>query len=86
VHHIQRSIWGEIKSGAPYVLDDYELLMYANNVLYVDKRMGERTSGKLYSLTEEQLKQTDLYYGEDYERVTVTQDKQTFEIYRRMKV
>jgi hypothetical protein len=84
-HHVQRTIWGEAKSGAPYILNDYELKAYANGTLYVEKKLGERVSGKLYELTDDQLKDTDWYETESYERARGYQDKISFEFYRKVK-
>lgn len=86
IHSYQREYWKEVKMGIPFVLLDYELKAYENGVQYIEKKMGESVSGKVYELTEEQLKETDWYETENNERVPVTQDGKGIEIYRKVKV
>lgn len=71
MHSVQRNLWGEAKTGTPTVLNDYELKMYTNFIFYIEKKLGERVSGKVYELTPEQLAATDKYETEAYKRVTV---------------
>lgn len=84
-HHVQRTIWGEAKTGAPFILDNYELKAYANGTFYIEKKIGERVSGKLYELNEDQLKDTDWYETESYERKSATQNVISFEFYIKVK-
>lgn len=74
IHDVQRSLWGEAKSGKPFVLDDYELKMYENNIFYIERKLGERVSGKLYELTDEQMEVTDWYEGKAYDKTTIRQN------------
>ncbi len=84
-HHVQRTVWGEVKTGASFVLNDYELKVYANNVFYIEKRLGETVSGKKYQLTEQQLKDTDWFESEAYERELIRQNGVAINIYRKVK-
>lgn len=85
VHEVQKEVWKEIKEGAPYVLEDFELKIDENHLLYLTKRMGSRVSGKLYKLTEEQLQSTDWYMGENEERSYIMQDTVSFQSYKRIE-
>lgn len=80
---MQQAVWGEEKFGRPFILNDYELKMYANYIFYLDRKIGERVTGKLYDLTDEQISQSDAYEGDSYERVTVKQYKEEFQVYIR---
>lgn len=72
VHEIQRALWGEAKEGEYGRLLDYELKLWPNSsIFYVERKPGESVSGKMYELTELQLKRTDAYEGPAYKRVTV---------------
>lgn len=72
VHDIQRGLWGEAKSGAPKVLNHYELMLWPNSaIFYIRRNVGERVSGKIYELTDEQLEATDHYETDAYKRVKI---------------
>lgn len=71
VHSIQRAVWGEAKEGKCGHIYDHELKIYSNNIFYLERKPGESVAGKVYELTEEELKATDKYETDAYERVTI---------------
>lgn len=85
VHEIQRMIWGEAMEGQDVVLADYELKLWPNSmIMYVEKRIGEKTVGKAYELTDEQLKATDKFESDAYKRITIRAvGKSPFDVYVR---
>lgn len=84
VHDVQRRIWGEAKEGKTVVLNDYELKLWAgSSIVYVDRKVGERVSGKAYDLTKEQIESTDVFESTMYERKTIKNEKGTFDVYIR---
>lgn len=85
IHDVQRRLWGESKSGKPFVLNDHELKMYDNNIFYVVRKMGEQVSGKVYNLSKEQIEATDWYEGGAYERAVIMQDKEAISTYIQAK-
>ena len=75
VHAIQRELWGEAKDGVAGVLMDYEVKCWDSSaILYVEKCMGEKVSGIIYDITTDQIRQSDLYEGSEYERVFIDGD------------
>lgn len=60
-HSEQDKVWGEGKNGLPYIVEDYELLAIKND-LVAHKRLGERLTGKLYQLNDDQLQATEDHY------------------------
>jgi hypothetical protein len=45
--------------------------MYSNFIFYIERKLGERVSGKVYELTPEQLEATDRYETDAYQRVHI---------------
>lgn len=84
-HGKQREVWDEIKEGKPFVLNDYELRMFDTNEFYVVKKYGSQVAGKLYELTDEQIKATDWFMGEEFESFNATQDGTFFSSYKLIK-
>lgn len=84
-HQRQREVWEQAKNGEPFTLLDYELKMYDNGTTYIEKRIGEAVAGKVYLLTEEQVSATDWYETEENERISVTQDTKSIEVYRKVR-
>lgn len=85
VHSIQKDIWGSSKSGKPYVLEGYELMANKDYELYIKRKIAERTIGKLYELTDEQLKETDEYMGTKRSRVYLEVGNKTVVTYMENK-
>lgn len=83
VHEIQRSLWGERMSGKPFVLQSFELKMWPEStIFYIERKPGEQVVGKIYNLTEEQLKRTDVYESAAYRRETIYPTKgKPFDVY-----
>lgn len=72
IHSIQRAIWGEAKDGKTGRILDYELKMFpGSTIFYVERKLGECVAGKVYELTDDQLKSTDMYEGKGYKRVSL---------------
>lgn len=81
IHSVQRWLWGEQKEGKVAGLIDYELDRYSNNILFINRKVGESVAGKVYELTDEQLDATDSYEGEMYTRQQVTIAEQQVYVY-----
>ena len=58
---------------------------YSEGIYYIDKEFGETVAGKVYELTDEQLKATDSYEGKAYTREKVTIDGEIVNVYVRAK-
>lgn len=84
-HTKQREIWGDIKEGKPFVLNDHELRMFDTNEFYIVKKFGSQVTGKMYELTEEQIKATDWFMGEEFESFNQTQNAEFFSSYKLIK-
>lgn len=75
--------------GVPYVLNDYELKAFSTGAFFVERKLGERVSGKLYELTPKQIEDTGWYLGEEFESKNMFQGKVagkdgvTFQLFRR---
>ena len=82
---VQTWLWGEEKQGKVRQLDDYKLHSYPSGIYYIDKEFGETVAGKVYELTDEQLKKTDKYEGSAYTREKVTIDGALTNVYVRKK-
>lgn len=85
LHEIQDWLWGEQKQGKVAKLQDYQLNMYDSGIYYIQKEFGETVAGKIYELTEEQLKRTDAYEGKAYERELVNIEGELVNVYVRAK-
>lgn len=85
LHDVQSYLWGEEKQGRVKQLDDYRLNCYDNGIYYIDKEFGETVAGKVYELSDEQLKATDRYEGKAYSRERVTIDGEIVNVYVRNK-
>lgn len=84
-HEKQREIWEEVKEGKAFALDNYELRMFDTNEFYIVKKFGSQVAGKLYELTDEQMKATDWFMGEEFENFNATQEGTFFSSYRLIK-
>ena len=82
---VQTWLWGEEKQGKVRQLDDYKLHSYPSGIYYIDKEFGETVAGKVYELTDEQLKATDRYEGSAYTRERVAMDGGIVNVYVRSK-
>lgn len=72
IHDVQRSVWGEPKEGFMGRLLDFELKMWPKTtIFYVEPRLGETVVGKMYEITDEQMKKTDKYEGKSYKRMEI---------------
>ena len=78
---VQGWIWGEEKQGVVSRLNDYRLNSYPSGIYYITKEFGETVAGKVYTLTEEQLRATDSYEGTAYSRESVTIDGEIVNVY-----
>lgn len=71
MHLFERTIEGE-----DAFLEDYEIVDFldSDNQIYptIKYQKGSSVSGKLISVSEEELKKTDSYEGKQYERVKIT--------------
>ena len=85
LHPVQSWLWGEEKQGRVKQLDDYRLNTYDSGIYYIEKEFGETVAGKVYELTDEQLKRTDAYGGAAYTREQVTVDGELVNVYVRIK-
>lgn len=85
LHEVQSWLWGEEKQGRVKQLDDYKLSCYDSGIYYITKEFGETVAGKVYELTDEQLKRTDQYEGAAYTREKVTIDGEIVNVYVRSK-
>lgn len=85
LHEVQSWLWGEEKQGRVKQLDDYRLNCYNSGIYYITKEFGETVAGKVYELTDEQLKSTDQYEGAAYTREQVTIDGEIVNVYVRSK-
>ena len=85
LHGIQALVWGERKNGVVKELQDYRLDIFPEGIYYIDKEFGETVAGKVYELTDEQLKNTDKYEGSAYTREQVTIDGVLTNVYVRNK-
>lgn len=83
--YVQMHLWGEEKQGRVRQLDDYKLHSYPSGIYYIDKEFGETVAGKVYELTDEQLKATDRYEGSAYSREQVTIYGKIVNVYVRNK-
>lgn len=83
--NVQTWLWGEEKQGRVRQLDDYKLHSYPSGIYYIDKEFGETVAGKVYELTDEQLKATDRYEGSAYIRERVAMDGGIVNVYVRSK-
>lgn len=82
---VQRYLWGEAKRGVVAQLDDYKLHSYDSNIFYLKKEFGETVAGKIYELTNEQLKRTDMYEGSAYKKDYVMIDGVSVTVYVQSK-
>ena len=82
---VQTWLWGEEKQGKVKQLDDYKLHSYPSGIYYITKEFGDTVAGKVYELTDEQLKATDGYEGNAYTRERVTIDGEIVNVYVRAK-
>ena len=82
---VQTLLWGEEKQGRVKQLDDFKLHSYPSGIYYIDKEFGETVAGKVYELTDKQLKATDSYEGNAYTRERVTIDGEIVNVYVRTK-
>jgi gamma-glutamylcyclotransferase (GGCT)/AIG2-like uncharacterized protein YtfP len=81
-HELQRKVWGEAKEGAPTTLLDHELRLWPETEIeYVAVMPGATIIGKVYNVSDKQLKDTDAYYTNEYERRTFKTKTSEFEIY-----
>ena len=85
LHDVQSWLWGEEKQGIVKQLDDYRLDCYQGGIYYIDKEFGETVAGKVYELTDKQLKSTDGYEGSAYVRESVTIDGEIVNVYVRKR-
>ena len=83
LHEVQTWLWGEEKQGRVKQLDDYRLNTYENGIYYITKEFGETVAGKVYEISDEQLKRTDAYEGKAYTRERVTIDGEIVNVYVR---
>lgn len=81
IHLVQTDIWGETKQGKPFTLQDFELQQLVDNNFFISKKLGESVVGRMYEITDAQLKATDSYEGKGYTRIEVEQDGETFSTY-----
>ena len=82
---VQTWLWGEEKQGRVKQLDDFKLHSHPSGIYYIDKEFGETVAGKVYELTDKQLKATDSYEGKVYTREQVTIDGEIVNVYVRSK-
>lgn len=85
LHDVQDWLWDEQKQGLVSKLDDYVLKQYDNGIYYIDKEFGETVAGKIYEITDKQLKKTDAYETSAYTRESVTIDGLVVNVYVRSK-
>lgn len=83
LHDVQSWLWSEEKQGRATVLNDYRLDAYESGIYYIEKEFGETVAGKVYEITDEQLKRTDAYEGNAYSRENVTIDGEIVNVYVR---
>lgn len=67
---VQKQVWREVKEGAPDVLEGY-VKKHAGKIPFLTNGDGE-VEGMVYELDEQQLKDTDLYESDFYQRKKVT--------------
>lgn len=81
VHVVQEIVLGETVQGLPFTLEDFELRMFTNNIFFIERKLGESVVGRIYQLTEDQLKSLDEYMTDKYKREDVEQGTEKFQTY-----
>jgi len=81
LHEVQDWLWNEEKQGRVKQLNDYRLNTYPSGIYYITKEFGETVAGKVYEISDDQLKRTDAYEGNAYEREVVTIDGELVNVY-----